>query len=584
MCQSCGTAAALVVLLTVGGLSGCSSNKQVPFGLEEPAEKDAIVETEEEATEEEAIAEMPVGETFEPNQVEVPIDDVALVLPSGYALGALRLDLDGEEPTDAIVVSTDEQRVTIQTAFEKGLGVTASTIDSFLVPDDCKDPRVDLRQLSSSLVTIRVDHACEAGDRTNVWILTVERQPRVRERMTLLPPNDVSKSPVSLELAAEDRDADGYEDVVANVSIGAIEVPLTWLNRPGGFARDTSEPEASMKVLADDAWGFIDADPAGSSQRARGVVDAFVALCRESGSARLGLAGTQGIQCGASKATSRAIATEVITAIRRGAFIRALELQRWWSTGAVQPTAEERSAVQTAWQRAKASGNAAWTLVDTQSATARLEFRDEDHIVVGGFAPKLISITTKTKEPLAPSDALPATRSPNGRLAVKGVRVTCVGYEAEIGPLMSKRTHRVVIERRPGTVPCRTPIDRPASVFEWAVLGWAPQGLVAATGDRLRIVPVDELGKTAGQPIDLRPGSPLPAPVRGARITPDGNRYVIPHPEGIVVREWQRGGSGLWLRPADWTQVPGELRAIAISPSGKRIAVQKGNEIRGLTW
>jgi hypothetical protein len=121
-------------------------------------------------------------------------------------------------------------------------------------------------------------------------------------------------------------------------------------------------------------------------------------------------------------------------------------------------------------------------------------------------------------------------------------------------------------------------------VFEWAVLGWAPQGLVAATGDRLRIVPVDELGKTAGQPIDLRPGSPLPAPVRGARITPDGNRYVIPHPEGIVVREWQRGGSGLWLRPSDWTQVPGELRAIAISPSGKRIAVQKGNEIRGLTW
>jgi hypothetical protein len=314
------------------------------------------------------------------------------------------------------------------------------------------------------------------------------------------------------------------------------------------------------------------------------VIEAFIALCRESGYARLGIAGTQGIQCGASPATSRALATEVISAVRRGEFIRALELQRWWNSGALQQTPEEQAAVQTAWQRAKASAAASWTLVDSQSATATLHFRDDDHIVVGGFGPKLISIANLEKTALAPSDTTPAARSPNGRLAVKGVRVTCVGFEAEVGPVGSKRTHRVAIERRPGTVPCRTPVDRPASVFEWAVLGWAPQGLVAATGDRLRVVPVDELGKSAGAPTELTKGSPLPAPVRGARITPDGNRYVIPHAEGVVVRDWQRGGSGLWLRPTDWNQIPGELRALAISPSGKRIVLQKGNEIRLLTW
>jgi hypothetical protein len=580
MRQPCSLAASFVFLVLVGGALGCSSRKQVPFGLEEASP------TEEAPTdvEEEVAPELPVGETFAANQVEVPVNEASLVLPAGTALGVLRTDLDADQSTDAIVVSSEGQRVEVQAAFERGLGVTAVPIDSFLVPEDCKEPKVDLRQLSTSLVGVRVDHACDAGPRTNVWILTVERQPRVRERLTLLPPNDVSKAPLALELSAEDRDADGYEDVVVMVTVGGIEVPLTWLNRPGGFARDTSEPEAALRVLADDAWGFLDADPEGSSKRAHGVVEAFIALCRESGYSRLGLAGTQGIQCGASSATSRALAAEVIAAIRRGAFIRALELQRWWSVGSVPQTAEEQAAVQQAWQRAKASARASWARLDSQSATATLHFQDEDHVVVGGFAPKLIAIGTGEKRALVPSETAPAARSPNGRLAVRDVRVTCVGYEAEVGPVGSKRTHRVAIERRPGTVPCRTPIDRPASIFEWAVLGWAPQGLVASTRDRLRVVPLDELGKAAGRPVDLAATSPLPAPVRGARITPDGNRYVIPHSEGIVVRDWQRGGSGLWLRPSDWDQVPGELRALAISPSGRRIALQKGNEIRLLTW
>ena len=149
---------------------------------------------------------------------------------------------------------------------------------------------------------------------------------------------------------------------------------------------------------------------------------------------------------------------------------------------------------------------------------------------------------------------------------------------------IGKRTSRVLIERRAGTTPCRTPVDRPATVFEWAVLGWAPQGLVSASGDLLRVVPLNEEAKPAGRPIDLAPGKPLPAPVRGARITPDGRRYVIPHAEGIVVREWRQGGAGLWLRPDDWSAVPGSLRSLALSPNGKQIAVQKGNEIRVITW
>ncbi|MGB5192710.1 MAG: hypothetical protein WBN70_06995 [Polyangiales bacterium] len=569
----------LVASVAVGALLGCSSRKQVPFGLEDA--EPAAEETTDEAVEAQAL---PVGETFGPDQVEIQIGESALVLQKGYALSALQIDLDGRDPLDAIVVSADPQEVRLQAAFQRGLTVAPRQIDSFLVPSHCRDPKAEVRQLSASLVSVQVEHECETGTRTNVWLLTVEPQPRVRERITVLPPNEDSSAPISIELAVEDRDADGYEDVVANVHIGEVEVPLAWLNRPGGFARDASQPEATFRLLADDAWAFLDSDRTGSEKRAQGVLDAFIALCRESGAARIGLAGTQGIQCQQSAAAARAVAVAMVAAIRRGTFVRALELQRWWNASGMLPTAEEQALVQSAWQKAKASARASWRVLDKVSSTAGLYFTDDDTLMIDGFSPKSIALSTGAVTHVPNTAMVPPTRSPNGRFSVRGVRVTCAGFEAEVGPVLGKRTHRVLIERRAGTVPCQTPVDRPASVFEWAVLGWAPQGLVAASGDLLRIVPLNELGKPAGQPLDLAPGSPLPAPIRGARITPDGGRYVIPHAEGVVVRDWRKGGAGLWLRPAEWDAVSGTLRAIAISPDGKRIAVQKGSEIRLITW
>jgi len=579
MRQSKRWGAVLLVLLGVASSTGCSRKKQVPFGLEDAG---ANEEHDDEKTEE--APPLPFGRTFGPDQVEIPVGESALALSSGYALSALEVELDGASPEDAIAVTVDGREARLQAAFQRGLGVISRPIDSFLVPEDCKEPSAQIQQLSESLISARVDHACERGARTNVWLVTVEAQPRVRERITVLPPNDVSSSEITLELRADDQDADGYEDVVATVHIGGVEVPLAWLNRPGGFSRDASQPEATLRLLADDAWAFLDSDPRGSEDRARGVLEAFAALCRESGAARIGLAGTQGIQCHQSQATARAVAVAMVAAIRRGTFVRALELQRWWQTSAMIPTAEEQALVQSAWKKAKASARATWRLLAQESSKANLYFSDEDTLVVDGVSPKSIQLGTGAITRLTEKATVPPIRNPDGRLVVRGVRVTCAGFEAEIGPVIGKRTSRVLIERRPGTEPCRTPIDRPASAFEWDVLGWAPQGLVAAVGDRLRVVPLDEKAKPAGRPIDLSPGSPLPAPIHGARITPDGARYVIPHPEGIVVRDWRGGGAGVWLRPPDWEVVPGELRSLAISPSGKRIAVQKGNEIRLLSW
>jgi len=579
VCRSQRWGAALVMFLTGALVGGCSGRKQVPFGLQ-----DAGVPTELTAETEEDAAELPVGTTFKPNQVEVQVAESTLVLQAGYALAALQVDLDGNEPADALIVSADPQEVRLQAAYPRGLDVTARDVDSFLVPSHCAEPAAEIRQLSASLVGVRVEHACETGKRTNLWLITIEAQPRVRERITVLPPNDRSTAPIDLELRVEDRDADGYDDVVALVRIGETDVPLAWLNRPGGFARDASQPEATLRELADGAWESLGSDLAGANKRALAVIDAFVALCRESDAARIGLSGTHGLQCQQSPATARAVSVAITAAIRRGSFVRALELQRWWEGTATEPTPEEREVVQAAWRKAKANTTATWRAIDSEGSPASLYFRDADTLVVDGRAPRAIQLSSGSKTRLSEADIVPPVRDPEGRYAVRAVRVTCVGFEAEVGPIRSKQTHRVPIERRLGNVPCKTPIDRPASIFEWAVLGWAPQGLVAASGDLLRVVPLNAFAKPAGRPIDLRAGSPLPAPIRGARITADGSRYVIPHAEGVIVRDWRGGGAGLWLRPADWNAVPGELRSVAISPDGQRIAIQKGSEIRLLSW
>jgi hypothetical protein len=579
VCRSQRWAAVLVMFLAGVLVAGCSGRKQVPFGLQ-----DAGAPTELEVDSEEGAAELPVGTIFERNQVEVQVGDSTLVLQAGYALAALQLDLDGNDPTDALVVSADPQVVRLQAAYPRGLDVTARHIDSFIVPSDCVEPAAEVRQLSTSLVGVRIEHACKTGKRTNFWLVTIEAQPRMRERITVLPPNDRSTAPIALELRVEDRDADGYDDVVANVRIGETDIPLAWLNRPGGFARDASEPEATLRELADSAWDSLDSDLPRAKKRALAVVDAFVALCRESGAARIGLSGTHGLQCQQSPATARAVSVAMTAAIRRGSFVRALELQRWWDGTATQPTPEERELVQAAWRKAKASTTATWRTIGREGSPASLYFRDADTLVVDGRAPRAIQLSTGFESRLSEAEVMPPVRDPDGRFAVRSVRVTCVGFEAEVGPIRGKQTHRVPIERRSGNAPCKTPIDRPASVFEWAVLGWAPQGLVVASGDLLRVVPLNAFAKPAGSPIDLGTGSPLPAPIRGARITADGSRYVIPHPEGIVVRDWRGGGAGLWLRPVDWSAVPGELRSIAISPDGRSVAVQKGSEIRLVTW
>ncbi len=573
------TSCALIALV----LLSCTGRKQVPFGLED-ADEESPGSGATGGSGGTAPPLLASGEAFEAGQVEVPVEAATLVLDAGYALGALRLDLDRDETLDALVVSASAEQVRLIAAYSRGQTVESRSIDSFLVPRDCLEATAVLVQLSQSLVGATIRHACPEGTRENLWIVSLETQPRVRERITVLPPDASSPDAIEVTLGVEDRDSDGYDDVIAQTRVGSVQVPLAWLDRPGGFARDVSQPENTLQELATQAADLLATKPSEAEALASGVVAAFRALCRESGNARLGVSGIEGLQCLSSPATALAVGVGAAAAIGRGDIIRALELSRCWEQPSTRPTAADRALVDAAWAAANAKSKAEWKKVDAEASPVQLRFENAETLWVGGSPARTIELASGVRRTVPSS--LPASPivDPEGRFQVIGVRVTCAGFEAEISPVRGRQSHRVLIERRPQASPCKTPIDRPSSPLEWGVLGWAPQGLVVARDDRLRIVPLNSLAKPAGAPFDLKSGAPLPAPIRGARITPDGERYVLPQTQGVLVRDTRGQGRAVWLRPPDWDQVPGAVGSTAISPDGKQVALQKGNEIRVLTW
>ncbi len=575
-------------LLWLLSLSACSKDKQVPFGLEEAPTRSAGAagkadEADEASAEPAETTEQPSGEVFEPGRVEISLGETAMVLEEGYALAALRVDLDEDGTLDLLAASAGGQQVRLHAAQEQGLGTRQRQIDAFTVPEDCLEPVGRIDQLSPSLAAVRVEHRCATGIRTNSWLVTLEAQPRVRERITLLGPTPRSDAAMQLALRALDVDEDGYDDVIANVTIAGLEVPLTWLNRPGGFTRNGSQPEAALGQAADAALQQLGANPAAAIETANQVLQAYVAICRESGAARIGLSGTQGVQCGRSSAAGQAASLAIEAAIRQRAFVDALGSQRQWEASGLQLDEVDAERVRSAWRNARSVPAVRWRTLASEPAPISLYFEDEDHLIVGGKLPRRIELSSNTSTFLDSSAEPPPVVDPNAKIAVRAVRHSCQGIEAELRPVGARRSFGVPIAPEARRPDCASWIDRPVSLFDWQVLGWAPQGLVAAQGDRTRIVPLDRLGKPAGPPSDLNPDTPLPAPIRGPSVSTDGSRQAIPLREGILLRQWGHDGD-LWLRPAQWDAVPGELRAIALSPSARRVAVQKGSAIQLLEW
>jgi hypothetical protein len=106
----------------------------------------------------------------------------------------------------------------------------------------------------------------------------------------------------------------------------------------------------------------------------------------------------------------------------------------------------------------------------------------------------------------------------------------------------------------------------------YQVLGWAPQGAVVARGGEAFVVPLTMAGAPAGEPVALPVETPLPAPLSGGAAALDGTRYAELTPFGVLVFE-RHGAAPALLRPDGFLTIAGAAEDVALSPSGKHVAV-----------
>lgn len=565
-------------MLVLVATLGCSRDRQVPFGLEPSLDAPAEPTTE-------VPAEPTVGEVYPPGeQLTLNVGEAAHAFSSGHALASLPLDLDEDGALDLFYLRADAQRTELGIALQRTQHLDPRGVAEFVVPDECQDARGTLSVLNAKMVLATVEHVCPDGERETYWLATVEAQPRIRERITLLPPTEANPTAISLTIAAADQDQDGHDDVVVTFVVGGMQVPVTWLDRPGGFARDTHQPEQALHERAQEAAkSTVGAD---AMKRAREVLSAFETLCREGGDARVGFSGTQGIQCKDSEGAGVAAAVLVRALVRQNKFFEAHRVMEWFTHPDVNVPTAELDKVRATWKKARTPAKVKWESVDTESSEATLWFQDAITLRVGGARPREIDLRSKTRTSIRRPDGVPPVHDPSKRFGVRQVLRTCNGYEAEIQSLtgQAKRRSRALLVQEPQPSPCSPLKERKSSPDEWQVLGWAPQGLVAFRGTRLRVVPLDTTARPAGQPIDLQPDGLPPAPLAGAAVTPTGSHHVLATRDGLLLRQLGRNAKAIWIRPSDWDSVAGDVRNVALSPDATLIAVRKGSDIRVVRW
>jgi hypothetical protein len=221
-------------------------------------------------------------------------------------------------------------------------GVTLAELGHTLAPADCELSEGSGETLGPTLVVLSAAFTCATGPASVALIASLEAQPRLEERLTLLAPApaastdtpepdaaaatpaspsaplpgattpDPSALPLGLALRAEDKNQDGTPDLVARVSLGegddAVSVDLAWIEGASGLARDRAEPEATLRTLANAAADPLTRQPEVALRSALRVLALYTALCAEGGAERVRLGDAQGLPCGRSRGAGKAAA------------------------------------------------------------------------------------------------------------------------------------------------------------------------------------------------------------------------------------------------------------------------------------
>lgn len=594
-------ALSLVVLFGLG-TSGCSSceGEAVPFGLDAGR---TTTHQREPAPEPERVR--PTGRSFPDGTQRVDVEG-APITASGSIRALWAHDVDGDGDRDAIVLVAGSDSA-LSLAFARREGATFEPLEELSnapPAEGCSIEEPSLEPLAERWLVGRAAVRCPeapATSRREIWISSIERTPRALEHLTILDAEGRAPGTVELALSAADRDEDGHLDLIVKISVAkdGIEssVELPWLDRPSGLARDAAEPERTLAAQAREGLRALRRNPDRALSLSAGVSALHEVLCREPGRARLRVGQTDGLSCGRSEGAGRAATTIVRALAQKGELLDALSSLERLETPGLAIDDERRKAARDALARAPAAANI--TLHEGPNVAvpsmagvrlSALAFLDEDRLLVRGDRPRLYTLSSGELTDAEPSQGELRVLDPSGTFAVAAVERRCAGHVLQIvqaatyfggGVVLGPHSSPLLASREPpGGAPCPdlTPALR-ADDGGFTVLGWAPQGLVAAREGTLTVVPLDLEAQPAGEPTTLEEGTLPPAPLLPGAITSDGRFLVELRGIGVVVHRIAPRQAPQLFWPEGWAALEGTPSDPAISPSGRKVAVLRGGRI-----
>lgn len=626
--------------LSQSGCEFCKGGEPVPFKKEEAAsrpETGSDADARDRAGPDASSFHPQKGLSYPDGSQQVELGDASLEIAEGRALASLEVDLDRDGDQDALLlVSGADQaaRLDLSERLPDGLQPPRTMAALATGEDGCRLLSAAISTIAPAFAVMEGTLACPAGpgptspkpaaepavkpgaqqpaDASTAnelqsqvhWIVTLERSPRVLDRLQILPPGPGrARAEVSLGLSAADRDADGHLDIVARVQLvppgeqESIGVELVWLDRPGGLARDPNEPERSMAKQADRAAWWLERNTDKALAAAGRALLLHAVLCRESDEARLVSGDAAGLSCGRSPALGRAEAVTCAALAKKGDIPAALEAHARLERSSVRLYPRDRKLADRALEAVTLTSGVTWRqgpavapFTGPRARLSGLGFVDEQTLVVRGAAPFRYHLSDGSREELGPAQGDLLLRDPSGRYAVVDIERSCEGYHLHIveaarvvagvvaGPAVSRPLIRQQLVS--GGVGCRSlPANLRADRGGYRVLGWTGQGVVVAGASAgLLLVPLDEQARPAGEPRELGESERIAGPLQPGAATADGRFLAQASPAGIAVIERFPKRQARLLQPEGWSA--SEARELAISPSGNRVALVRAGRIQ----
>jgi hypothetical protein len=543
-----------------------------------------------------------LGTSYMPPIDQPELDGVHI--PLSIVRASLLTDLDGDGDRDALLLSDDaSKKLSLYVALrEESAFSEPRAVPTFALTLDpsCTVETVRVGALSASKALAVVGTSCGepvAVGPQHFMLFSLEAAPRVYQRITLPPASDPARAP-ELRVESGDADEDGQDDVLLALTLPAADgtrsdpLKLALLDRPSGLVRDAREPESTLSAWASAALGLVAKAPDQAILRAEQVLAMASALCRESGSPWVQVDGAPGFPCGSGKSGQDAALALVLAQAKRGQVAQAFAAYDAFAHGPKKPDAKPLARAHDALR----------TLPSEKGVTLQegprvervrvphvhlspVRFVDENTLFVRRKAAAVHVALDGMVETPAPEASDDLMRDPSGQLAVTDVERTCAGHVLRI------ERHAVpaldYVPAPPVSMPLIAPFASPPGCTTlpeaerknrggFLVLGWAPQGVVAARGAQLFVVPLNLEGKPSGEARMLDPSTPVPAPLPLGAALPDGSVYVEATPFGVLVHQ---GQAVSLLRPDGYESAVSDPGEAALSPSGRKLVVLSGERV-----